>query len=66
MHVTIASLRGGLIVSCQARPDNPLYGPVFMAAMARAAAQGGAAGLRMNGPEDIRAARAAVDRKSVV
>jgi putative N-acetylmannosamine-6-phosphate epimerase len=61
MHPTIARLRGGLIVSCQARPDNPLHGPAFMAAMAQAAAQGGAVGLRMNGPEDIRAARAVVD-----
>lgn len=61
MHPTLVPLRGGLIVSCQARPDNPLHGPVFMAAMAQAAAQGGAVGLRMNGPEDIRAARAAVD-----
>jgi len=57
----IARLRGGLIVSCQARPDNPLHGPTFMAAMAQAAAQGGAVGLRMNGPDDIRAARAVVD-----
>jgi putative N-acetylmannosamine-6-phosphate epimerase len=48
----------GLIVSCQARPDNPLHGPTFMAAMARAAEQAGAVGLRMNGPDDIRAARA--------
>jgi len=57
----LARLRGGLIVSCQARPDNPLHGPTFMAAMAQAAAQGGAVGLRMNGPDDIRAARAVVD-----
>jgi N-acylglucosamine-6-phosphate 2-epimerase len=32
-----------------------------MAAMAEAAAAGGAAGLRMNGPDDIRAARAVTD-----
>ena len=57
----LARLRGGLIVSCQARPDNPLHGPIFMTAMAQAAAQGGAVGLRMNGPDDIRAARAVVD-----
>lgn len=59
MHRAFAPLAGGLIVSCQARPDNPLHGPVFMAAMAGAAAEGGAVGLRLNGPEDIRAARAA-------
>ena len=39
-------LQPGLIVSCQAREDNPLHGPHFMAAMARAAVQGGAVGLR--------------------
>lgn len=57
MHPTLGQLRGGLIVSCQARPDNPLHGPIHMAAMARAAEAGGAVGLRMNGPDDIRAAR---------
>ncbi len=57
LHPTLAALRGGLIVSCQARPDNPLHGAVFMAAMARAASQAGALGLRMNGPAEVRAAR---------
>ncbi len=61
VHPALARLAGGLIVSCQARPDNPLHGPTFMAAMAMAAAGGGAVGLRMNGPEDIRAARALTD-----
>lgn len=56
----LQTLAGGLIVSCQARPDNPLHGPVFMRAMALAAEAGGAVGLRMNGPDDIRAAREAV------
>jgi putative N-acetylmannosamine-6-phosphate epimerase len=53
--------RGALIVSCQAREDNPLHGAPFMAAMARAAAQGGAGGIRAAGPLDIAAIRAAVD-----
>ncbi len=48
-----------LVVSCQARADNPLHGPAFMAAMAMAAEQGGAHGLRANGAADIRAIRAA-------
>ncbi|MCX7784245.1 MAG: N-acetylmannosamine-6-phosphate 2-epimerase, partial [Meiothermus sp.] len=47
-----------LVVSCQARADNPLHGPQFMAAMALAAQQGGAKGIRANGTEDIRAIRA--------
>ncbi len=61
MHPALVPLAGGLIVSCQAQPDNPLRGPAFMAAMARAAAAGGAMGVRINGPDDIRAARAATD-----
>jgi len=50
---------GGLIVSCQARVDNPLHGPIHMAAMARAAEEAGAVAIRANGPDDIRAIRAA-------
>lgn len=49
----------GLIVSCQARADNPLHGPEFMGAMALAARDGGAVAIRANGPEDIAAAKAA-------
>jgi N-acylglucosamine-6-phosphate 2-epimerase len=48
-------LRGGLVVSCQAREDNPLHGPAFMAAMARAAVNAGAVGIRADGPADVAA-----------
>lgn len=48
-----------LVVSCQARIDNPMHGSVHMAAMARAAEAGGARAIRANGPDDIRAIRAA-------
>jgi N-acylglucosamine-6-phosphate 2-epimerase/N-acetylmuramic acid 6-phosphate etherase len=51
--------RGSLIVSCQAQEDNPLHGPVFMAAMALAARDGGASAIRANGPADVRAVKAA-------
>ena len=51
--------RGSLIVSCQAREDNPLHGPVFMRAMALAARDGGARAIRANGPDDVRAVKAA-------
>ena len=51
--------RGSLIVSCQARADNPLHGPQFMGAMALAARDGGAKAIRANGPEDVRAVKAA-------
>lgn len=52
-------LARGLIVSCQARADNPLHGPQFMLAMALAARDGGAVAIRANGPDDIRAVKAA-------
>jgi N-acylglucosamine-6-phosphate 2-epimerase len=52
---------GGLIVSCQALEDEPMHGAQIMAAMARAALEGRAAGIRANGPADIAAIRAAVD-----
>lgn len=53
-------LQSGLIVSCQASATSPLRDSGMMAAMARAALAGGAVGIRANGPEDIRAIRAAV------
>ncbi|HTN63044.1 MAG TPA: N-acetylmannosamine-6-phosphate 2-epimerase [Devosia sp.] len=49
----------GLIVSCQARADNPMHGPGFMGAMALAARDGGARAIRANGPDDVRAVKAA-------
>jgi putative N-acetylmannosamine-6-phosphate epimerase len=55
----IQKLRGGLIVSCQAKPESPFYGPSFMAAFARAAEMTGAVGLRVNGETDIRVVRSA-------
>ena len=57
----VATLRGGLVVSCQALPDEPLHGATMMAAMARAVVAGGACAVRANGPDDVRAIRAAVD-----
>jgi len=54
-------LRGGLVVSCQAPPGDPLRGPAFMTAMARAAVLGGAVGIRAEGPDDVQAVRRAVE-----
>lgn len=56
-----AKLKNGLIVSCQALEDEPLYGSEHMAAMARAAKMGGAIAIRANTPVDIAAIRQAVD-----
>lgn len=60
MPAALERLKGGLVVSCQAREGNPLHGPVFMAAMAAAAVAGGAVGIRADGVEDIRAIREAI------
>ncbi|MCO5222827.1 MAG: N-acetylmannosamine-6-phosphate 2-epimerase [Thermomicrobiales bacterium] len=60
MPATLERLRGGLVVSCQAREGNPLHGPVFMAAMAAAAVAGGAVGIRADGVADISAIRQAI------
>lgn len=55
------AVKGKLIVSCQAQEGEPLHGSDHMAAMARAAAMGGAAAIRAESPDDIRAIKAAVD-----
>ncbi len=54
-------VRGRLIVSCQALPDEPLHGAHIMARMALAAALGGASAIRANGPDDIRAIKTTVN-----
>lgn len=46
-------MNGGLIVSCQALPEEPLHSPFIMGRMALAAMRGGADGIRANGVEDI-------------
>ena len=50
----IASLRGKLVVSCQAYPGEPLRTPQAMLGMALATERGGAAGIRAQGLDDIR------------
>lgn len=56
----LESLRGRLIVSCQAAAPSPLRRSDIIAALAEAAALGGAAGVRIDGPEDVAATRARV------
>lgn len=59
-NTILEKLHLGLIVSCQALPDEPLHGPEIMARMAAAAAEGGAIGIRANGAADVRAIKRAV------
>src|SRR5581483_1687076 len=54
------SLAGRLIVSCQAPDADVFRDSESMARFARAAAAGGAGGIRANSPEDVRAIRQAV------
>lgn len=50
----IKVLKGKLIVSCQALPQEPLHSSFIMGRMAKAAKEGGAAGIRANTKEDIK------------
>ncbi len=53
----LQALRHGLIVSCQAPADSPLHDPVVIAAMAKAAVNRGAVGVRIDTPAHIQAVR---------
>lgn len=57
----LEKLKGKLIVSCQALPEEPLHSSQIMARMAVAAKMGGAAGIRAQSREDILAIQEAVD-----
>lgn len=61
MDRKVENLKGKLIVSCQALPDEPLHSSFIMGRMALAAKQGGAAGIRANTKEDIKEIRSQVD-----
>lgn len=54
-------LRGGLIVSVQARTGSALDDPHVLAAMAQAAQENGAAGVRIQGARNLEAVRKRVD-----
>ena len=55
----LEQLKGRLIASCQPVTGGPMDRPDIVAAMALAALDGGAAGLRIEGLDNVRAVRAA-------
>ncbi|KAE9537809.1 N-acetylmannosamine-6-phosphate 2-epimerase [Ursidibacter arcticus] len=57
----LAQLQNGLIASCQPVDDGPMDSPEIVAAMAAASVAGGAAGLRIEGIENLKAVRKVVN-----
>ena len=59
-NTMMAKLKGGIIVSCQSKEGDPTHCPEFMAAFAKAAEIGGAAGIRANSVVDIEAIKKSI------
>lgn len=57
----LEKIKGKLIVSCQALPEEPLHSSFIMGRMALAAKQGGAAGIRAQSKADILEIESVVD-----
>ncbi|EKQ66961.1 putative N-acetylmannosamine-6-phosphate epimerase [Leptolyngbyaceae cyanobacterium JSC-12] len=53
----LPTLKGGLIISCQAPADSPMHEPTVIAAMAAASVNRGAAGVRIESPAHVEAVR---------
>lgn len=61
MGKNVESIKGKLVVSCQALPHEPLHSSFIMGRMAVAAKEGGARGIRANTKEDIAEIKSLVD-----
>lgn len=61
MAELLRRLRGGLVVSCQAYPGEPMRDPRTMTQVAQSAVLGGAVGIRAQGIADLRSITAALD-----
>ena len=55
ISMVLDQIKGKVVVSCQALPEEPLHSSYIMSRMAVAAKQGGAAGIRAQSVEDINA-----------
>lgn len=62
MNLSLPAIQGGLVVSCQAPAPSPLHHPGVIAAMAAAAVQRGAVGVRIDSPDHIQAVRQRVSQ----
>lgn len=60
-HNFLEITQNGLIISCQALPNEPLHSSFIMSRMALAAKEAGAAGIRANSVVDIQAIQDEVD-----
>ena len=58
----LQQIKFGLIASCQPVDDGPMDKPEIVAAMAQACIQGGAAGLRIEGIDNLKATRPLIDK----
>ena len=56
------TMRGRLVVSCQAAETSPLHATEHIVALARATVLGGASGVRIEGVANVAAVREAIDR----
>ena len=61
MKKNVESIKGKLVVSCQALPHEPLHSSFIMGRMAVAAKEGGARAIRANTKEDIAEIKSLVD-----
>ncbi len=61
MNKKVESIKGKLVVSCQALPHEPLHSSFIMGRMAVAAKEGGARGIRANTKGDIAEIKSLVD-----
>jgi N-acylglucosamine-6-phosphate 2-epimerase len=61
MTKPIERLRQGVVVLCHAEGDEPFNFPDYIAAFARAAEMGGAAGIRVQGVDNVKSVRKAVN-----